>query len=319
MIYSVNSDGSGDFSSISEALKAMLEGDELHIGPGVYRENPVFDVSGVRIIGSKKADTVITSSLYAEMIMKDGSKRGTFRSHTALIDADNVTFENITFRNDSGPGKTVGQALAAYSEGHRIHYRKCRFCAHQDTLFIGPLPNDSIHHNGFVGPKEFSPRINGLQWFEECFVEGDVDFIFGSGTAVFTDCEICSLHRENEPEGYVTAPSTFKGQRYGFVFWKCNFTNLGCGPQSVYLSRPWREWASQIMIDCQTGEHIKSEGYHDWNKPEAHVNSRYYEFPFKEPRAEWIHEPGDEQIEEVRNIVERIMNNWESDSFADII
>lgn len=48
---------------------------------------------------------------------------------------------------------------------------------HQDTLFTGPLPNESVHNGGFTGPKEFSPRINGLQWYENCYIEGDVDFI----------------------------------------------------------------------------------------------------------------------------------------------
>ena len=52
--------------------------------------------------------------------MEDGSKRGTFRTPTAMIDADDFTARNLTFENSSGTGRLYGQALALYADGDRM-------------------------------------------------------------------------------------------------------------------------------------------------------------------------------------------------------
>ena len=76
--------------------------------------------------------------------------------------------------------------------------------------------------------------------------------------------------------GYVTAASTPEGEPYGFVFHGCSFTAAqDVAPDSVYLGRPWREWAQTVLIDCWLGQHIKREGWWDWNKPAAHERACY--------------------------------------------
>ena len=318
MIYTVSLNDVNAPASISDALALMSEGDELHIGSGTYYECLTFNIPKIRVVGDDPKTTIISFDNYANMLMEDGSRRGTFRSYTAMVDTSDITFENLTFANTSGDGRVVGQALAMYAEGHKIHFRNCRFLGHQDTLFTGPLPNESVHNGGFTGPKEFSPRINGLQWYENCYIEGDVDFIFGCATAVFTDCTVCSLSRNMEPNGYVSAPSTPEGQRYGYVFADCKFVNHGCAENSVYISRPWREWARQVLIDCEFGDHIKEEGYHDWNKPGAHVNTYYAEYPAAKSRVQWSKTLGVEEKREHDELLFRIKNDWDADTFADI-
>ena len=76
--------------------------------------------------------------------------------------------------------------------------------------------------------------------------------------------------------GYVTAASTPEGEPYGFVFHGCSFTAAqDVAPDSVYLGRPWREWAQIVLIDCWLGQHIKREGWWDWNKLAAHERACY--------------------------------------------
>lgn len=74
------------------------------------------------------------------MIMPDGSKRGTFRSYTFLVYANNFSASNITFENSAGFGDNVGRAIAVYAEGDNITFKHCKILSHQDTLFTGPLP-----------------------------------------------------------------------------------------------------------------------------------------------------------------------------------
>lgn len=124
----------------------------------------------------------------------------------------NFTASNLTFENSAGPGTKVGQALALYVDGDRIAFHDCRFLGNQDTLFTAPLPPKEIEPNGFVGPKQFAPRINGRHFYQRCYIEGDIDFIFGGATAYFEDCEFFSKYTGQPISSYVTAASTPEGQ-----------------------------------------------------------------------------------------------------------
>ena len=115
--------------------------------------------------------------------------------------------ENITFENSAGP---VGQAVACFVSADRVYFKNCRFLGFQDTLYT------------------YSKQSR--QYYEDCYIEGTVDFIFGWSTAVFNRC-----HIHSKRDGYVTAPSTDKGKKYGYVFYDCRLT---AEPEAtkVYLS-----------------------------------------------------------------------------------
>ena len=75
-------------------------------------------------------------------------------------------------------------------------------------------------------------------------------------------------NKEGDVKGYATAASTFEEVANGFVFYHCRFTG-DCPKQSCYLGRPWRNYAKTVIIESELGEHIKEEGWHDWNKKDA--------------------------------------------------
>lgn len=278
---------SGAYPTISDALAAtdQLYPDAeqavtIHIDPGEYRERVEIHRPHVTLAGETADSVRIVGSLGAKMPSEDGSgvdgTLGTFRTYTVLVDADDVRLENLTIVNDAGDGREVGQAIALYADGDRLVVDACCIKGHQDTLFLGPLPPHEAKPGGFIGPKQYAPRRVGRQYFRRCRIEGDVDFIFGGARAYFEGCEIRSLNRDMDVNGYVTAASTPEGEPYGFVFHGCSFTAPDdVAPDSVYLGRPWREWAQTVLIDCWLGQHIKREGWWDWNKPAAHERARY--------------------------------------------
>lgn len=277
----------GAYPTISDALAAadQLYPDAeqpvmIHVDPDEYRERVEIHRSHVTIEGETADSVRIVGGLGAKMPSEDGSgvdgTLGTFRTYTVLVDADDVRLENLTIENDAGDGREVGQAIALYADGDRLVVDACCIKGHQDTLFLGPLPPHEAKPGGFIGPKQYAPRRVGRQYFRRCRIEGDVDFIFGGARAYFEGCEIRSLNRDMDVNGYVTAASTPKGEPYGFVFHGCSFTAPdGVAPDSVYLGRPWREWAQTALIDCWLGRHIKREGWWDWNKPAAHSCAQY--------------------------------------------
>ena len=277
----------GAYPTISEALEAadQLYSDTeqpvtIHVDPGEYRERVEIHRPHVTLVGETADSVRIVGGLGAKMPSEDGSgvdgTLGTFRTYTVLVDADDVRLENLTIVNDAGDGREVGQAIALYADGDRLVVDACCITGRQDTLFLGPLPPREVKPGGFIGPKQFAPRRVGRQYFRRCRIEGDVDFIFGGARAYFEGCEIRSLNRNMDVNGYVTAASTPEGEPCGFVFHGCSFTAAqDVAPDSVYLGRPWREWAQTVLIDCWLGQHIKREGWWDWNKPAAHNCARY--------------------------------------------
>lgn len=289
--------GKEHFDSLAEALASIpadtCEPVTVFLGAGTYHEKVTIQRPFVTLIGENAEATIITYDDCAKQFMTDGSKRGTFRSYTMFLDSHDITLTNLTVRNASSPRSKAGQAIALYADGDRILIKNCRLESYQDTLFTGPLPPTPLSPGGFTGPKEFAERIVGRQYYEDCYICGDIDFIFGSATAYFERCEIASVASEalapdNEGNpavyGYATAASTPEGYPYGYVFHNCRFT--GTVPEkSVYLGRPWRDYAKTVLLSCYLGPHIKPEGFHDWNKPNARENCFYAEYQSDGPGA----------------------------------
>ena len=265
-------DGSGDYTSIQAAVDAAPSGGRapmlLLIRPGVYEERVVIDKDQVRLVGEDAEKTVITYSACALDPDEEGQPKGTFLSFTMLVTGTNVELDNLTIRNDAGDGRKVGQAVALYTAGDRLICRGCRLIAHQDTLFCGPVMPKVL--------REIAPRRGGAQcvesvgdcpptqsrqYFENCMIQGDVDFIFGPYRVWF---EGCTLYM-NSRGGYYTAANTPQDQPYGLIFHRCVLTGE-CGAGEAYLGRPWRAWARTVFLNCEMDEHVSPEGFVDWDE-----------------------------------------------------
>lgn len=310
----VAKDNSGDFNSIQQAVDSIPAGtpETIYIKKGIYKERVEVRKNNISFVGESTDDTIITESYYARMIMPDGSKRGTFRSYTFFVYADNFTASNLTFENAAGFGDEFGQAIAVYAEGDNITFRNCKILGHQDTLFTGPLPMKEKQPGGFIGPTIDGIRRVVHQLYEDCYIAGEIDFIFGSATAYFKNCTLFALNRNQKINAYYTAPSTYEGQAFGYVFESCTFTG-NCPPKSVALSRPWRIHAKTVLLNCSYSDQIIDEGFTDWNKPESHETVYYAEYNghgegFKpEKRAAYVHQLN--ESEAARYTLENVMNS----------
>ena len=281
----VSPDGHGDYATVQEAIDAVPDYSHEHITTiyirkGVYRENVHIPHSKFRmhITGEDAAGTIITYDKAAKHNWPlTGYPIGTSGSATIYIHSSYVTFENLTFENTAGEGKAIGQAVAVFTDGDFLFFRNCRFIGNQDTLYT----------YGRYG-KDGGVKRN---YFLDCYIEGTTDFIFGPSIAYFENCTIHS-----KKNSYVTAASTFKGQKYGYVFVNCRLTAAD-GISKCYLGRPWGAYARTVFINCELGSHILPDGWHDWEKegkPDTKKNSYYAEYgnygPGAEgPRVKWSH------------------------------
>lgn len=259
----------------------------IRLAPGVYREKVVLARSHTTLEGASAGNTRIVWGDGAREILGDGIKRGTFRTATLRTDGAHITLRHLTIENDAAPREKAGQAIALYADGDHLLVEDCVLRSFQDTLFTAPLPPKEIEKNGFIGPKQHAPRVPQRHTYRRCRIEGDVDFIFGGAAAWFEDCDIVAVDgREDRSQpfvAYCTAASTPENQAYGYVFKACRFLNGGCPVGSVYLGRPWREWAKTVLLDCDLGEHIAPAGFDDWGKTHAHSTVFYAEYGSRGP------------------------------------
>lgn len=254
----------------------------LRLAPGVYREKVELRRPYTTIEGSGAAATRIVWADAATAPHPDGLNTGTFRSYTLLVLTDHCALRGLTVQNAAAPREKVGQCVALFADGDFFSCEDCTLLSFQDTLYTGPLPPKEVQKNGFLGPTQFLPRKPQRHTYRRCRIEGDVDFIFGGAAAWFEDCDVVSVNGYTDgriPGGYATAASTPEGQKYGYVFRNCRFlAGEGVPDASMYLGRPWREFAKTVLLDCHIGPHIKPEGWDDWGKLIFHEVGFYAEY-----------------------------------------
>ena len=260
----VAQDGTGEFASISEAVLAVpydLEA-EITIGPGTYREKLVCEKRCITLRGAGMDATRLVFGDAGRLPHPDGRPTHTFRSYTAFFSGEELTVEDLTIENDAGPGGEVGQAVAAYVDTTHAVFRRVQLLGNTDTLFCAPLPEAEREKDGFLGPRKFSPRKPTAQYFQNCIISGDIDYIFGGADALFEQCTVRTVNNADAPHRYITAPSG-PADGLGFVFWDCDFVS-DCDAGSVYLGRPWRPTGKTAVLDCRLGAHIAPEGFSGW-------------------------------------------------------
>jgi len=230
------------------------------VGPAAAGAASKRIVSGknfVRLVGESRFNTILTYDDHPGKKAPNGDSINTRNSYSFRVSADDFTASNITFRNDAG--FSAGQAVAVEARGDRLLFESCRILGNQDILFLN------------------SERSR--QYYENCYIEGTTDFIFGAGTAWFSRCQIHS-----KKNSHVTAASTPAEHRYGFVFYDCSLT-ADTGLNRVSLGRPWRPYASVIYLHCYIGAHIIPGGWANWNNTDSDKTARYAEFEDYGPGA----------------------------------
>ncbi|ADY12911.1 pectinesterase family protein [Sphaerochaeta globosa] len=255
----VDQSGKGHYCSIQEALDAVPYAEQamIIIEQGVYHEKLFCDKRNVHLVG--RGEVVISNSDGAKEKIDVLPKRGTFRSYTAFFSGEFLRMEHVTIQNNAGAGSEAGQGVALYLDVDCSYLTDVRLLGCQDTLFVAPLPEREREANGFYGPRCFAKRKLNTLFFDQGYIQGDVDFIFGGADALFRHTEICS-----SATGFVTAPSTCK-KDIGLVFDHCTFTaKESVPPESVYLMRPWREEGKAAFLSCTLGDHINKKLRIDW-------------------------------------------------------
>ena len=294
------------YSKIQQALDAAQQHStapyRIYIAPGTYAEKLLITKNNVQLIGANKDNTYIRFDDYSGRTDSKGKTLGTGGSATVRISAKDIHIENITLENNfdfltndqpsnDNPARIKDpQAVALFIDApsDRTLVRNVALLGNQDTLFVN----------------------SGRSWFDKVYIEGNIDFIFGQGNALFTNSEIKTLARGKSinPHGFITAPSTQIASEYGLTFLNCRLTREESVPDnSVALGRPWhptRDFAGgryadpnaigkSVFINTWMGAHIMNDGWHSMtgmqkdggSKTFLPEDSRFFEYKSSGPGA----------------------------------
>ncbi len=288
--YYVNPNGvaqGNTFTNLQSAIDAAPAGTagnptRLILSPGMYNlqqitvpgDKPYLDIIGS---GAGPSNTVIEYGLDANSVV-NGTTVGTGGSSSFNLYANHFTATNVTFANSTpqpAPGGATVQALALLSEGDEEAFANCNFIGFQDTMYLA----------------------NGRSYFNHCFINGTVDYVFGNGTAVFQNSTLNSAGNSGGGACVVTAANTAPTTAVGFVFLNSSLTGnptplseggnpayqSGVPSGNAYLGRAWQYQtsnASVTYINTKMGAVINGQGWtlFDSNEVPTKQNPRFSEF-----------------------------------------
>lgn len=244
-------DGSGNFTSLQAAVNAAPSNSttpyRILVRKGKYIEKVTIPVSKpfLYVIGEGINEVVFSWDDYA-------GKPGVTEIATITINSNDCVFMNMTIENSWGRKNDGPQALAVKATGDRIIFKNCKMVSGQDTVMA--------HGNG------------KRQYFRNCYIDGNTDYIYGSAIAVFDSCVLFNRDRvDGSTSSVFTAASTPSGQTYGYVFRDCLLPNNN-GQTAYTLGRPWgnsepphTSETKVVFLNCRMGTTVKPERWQVWS------------------------------------------------------
>ncbi|KAM7276392.1 hypothetical protein ACFE04_018258 [Oxalis oulophora] len=246
-VITVAQDGTGNFSTISEAINFAPNNSFdrviIYVAEGIYDENVEIRSykTNIVLLGDGSNATIITGNRSV------GDGWTTFRSATIAISGDGFLARDIGFSNTAGPKK--GQAVATRVNGDFAAFYRCAFTGYQDTLYVHSF----------------------RQFYRECDISGTVDFIFGNAAVVFQECNIISRSPIPGQTTVITAQSRDSpDEDTGISIQNCSILaeeELSANPNTFrsYLGRPWRVYSRTVVLESYIGEFIHPSGWSKWS------------------------------------------------------
>jgi pectinesterase len=261
-VVTVAPDGAGTYKTVQAAVDAAGDkGEVIRISPGVYREKLVVAKNGIEMRGTGKAPQHVVLT-YDDSATSAG---GTGKSFSMNVTGDDFVAENLTIQNDwEKKNARVGegsQAVALMITGDREVLRHVRLLGYQDTLYAA---SKTCHQPADQAAAEASGNVchASRQLFEDCYIEGHVDYIFGDAKAVFNNCE---LHGMTHTIVTITAQSKlYPLEDSGYLFLHCTIT-ADSAVDKLSFGRPWRPYSKVYFVDTTLKDVVLDPpGWMEW-------------------------------------------------------
>ncbi|KAI3941645.1 hypothetical protein MKX01_018235 [Papaver californicum] len=275
----VDKSGNSDFSTIQSAIDSIPvnnnEWIRIQVKSGVYREQVQ--------IPPDKPFIVLEGESMKTRVVAWGDHDRLDRSPTFSCYADNLllgnTYNHLLYSIvNENPRK---QVAAARIQGNMNSFYDCGFYSLQDILW----------------------DVSGLHYFKSCFIEGAVDFIFGSGQSIYEDCDISviseglSTMKKDDAEefvvaGFITAHGRDSSENpSAFVFKEC---------------RSWRSHSTVLFYRSKLTDVVVPEGWNSWN----YADGCFGLGSDKSQRVDWIKTLSQAMVDKLTSITFIDKEGW---------
>ncbi|KAG4031972.1 hypothetical protein MFRU_008g03220 [Monilinia fructicola] len=239
----------GKYSTFQQAVNALSKTttspQSIFIYSGTYKEQVTIPalkgkltVYGYTKDTSSYNDNVVNIEHSSSLLSGAANDEET---GTVINLSANTAFYNINIKNTYGKGS---QAIALAAYNNEQGYYGVGLYGYQDTLLT---------------------QI-GNQVYAKCYIEGAVDWIFGQHSVAWFDGSTIAA---TAPNGCITANGRATSSDPSFyVINKCTITTSSgstAGAQSVYLGRPWTEYARVAVQASTLSNVINPAGWSVWS------------------------------------------------------
>jgi pectin methylesterase-like acyl-CoA thioesterase len=252
---------SADFATLQAALDFIPAGNKapttILLKNGTYHEIIHFtNKHNIAIVGQDRKKTILAYPNNNKF--NSDTSGGLYRRGMLLAQRCNdITLANMTFHNTTPRGGTQAESIILNGTAtSRAIVANCDLISFQDTL-----------------------QINGQGFVSNCYIEGDVDFMWGNGPVFFENCT-CTTTRS---KAYYTQIRNRPDKR-GYIYYHCTF-NGAPGIVDEFLARidPRTFPASEVvLIDCTLTNAVNPVGWKLDNATEA-PSVHFWEFNSHDP------------------------------------
>ena len=264
-------DGYPTYKTVQSAVETVAADNTaskvIFVKNGTYNERVTVTSPFVSILGE---DAVKTNIGYA-VCVANGNATSMWDRNAMYVDtaatgftAENITIEN-TYNYTNGNDQQADALCIVADETLCVNVR---IVGYQDSLLT-------------------DTRVKGAdgnylvtrQYFDKCYITGNVDFIYGAGTSVFNDCDIVARYTQYKADGVYTAGRTYAATKYGYTFINCSFTaEDGVADKAYRMARPWGKDDSTVFINCYLGRAINPNGAYGDMSGNSFKNARFAEY-----------------------------------------
>ena len=255
----------GDASSFIDAIDAAngMTGTERVF---IYAPKGTYDLGQKTLttIGRNNI-SIIGESMEGTIIKNRPVKEGIAITATLLNTATNTYLQDLTL-----------DCIAPYGTGDDTKSAERGVCF-QDKGTKTVMKNvylkglqDTYYSNGAEG-------MTG--YFETCKIEGTVDFICGSGSILFNQCDLYVADRSQSKTSanVITAPATYASEK-GYAFYGCTIDGTDNQKDKYNLGRPWQKSPAATYVNTTMKINASTAGWTSMNKADA---IRFHEFNTK--------------------------------------
>ncbi len=260
----VAADGSGDYTTVSDAIAAAPEGRTepwiILVKKGDYVEHVSIPASKpfIHLIGQDKRNTSIRMkqnvggkpngtekpgkvAYWDYSVHNPEAKNGAKGFAVVVVEAPHFYTEGISYINDWGVESSNGpQALAMRSNADCGAFNDCNFRSFQDTWYT--VSADTARH-----------------YVKDCYIEGAVDYFYGGGDVLAENCTFYNVR-----SGSVIVAPSHKDAKYGYAFVNCLVDGTPeAADGKLKLGRPWHNSPKVAYINTTFRIPVADEGWND--------------------------------------------------------